>query len=130
MGSPRPNVKAMLICDAVITEQNTNKNSLIGIFENINTQNFPCIHQRLYVYVNFTDVLGQYKVRLELADVENNVTIGHAELPEIGYNDKLASNNLVFVLEMLNFKHAGKYEFRFFANGEICETKPFNVRQR
>jgi hypothetical protein len=129
MSDSKPQVKAMLICDSVITEKGTEKNSLIGIFENINAKSFPCTHFSLAVYINFTDALGKYKFRLELADVENNMIIGHGETLEIEYKDKLASNNLAFVLNMLKFNRSGKYEFRFFSNGEICEIKPFNVKQ-
>ncbi|MBU0503221.1 MAG: hypothetical protein ABH882_03720 [Candidatus Omnitrophota bacterium] len=129
MNGSRPQVKAMLVCDSVITEQGTNKNSLIGIFENINAKVFPCIHGKMGVYVNFTDTLGKYQFRLELINVEKNLIIGHAEVTPIEYQNKLGSYNLVFVLEGLRFDRSGKYEFRLYANGEICEVKTFNVTQ-
>ncbi|MFH0771230.1 MAG: hypothetical protein V1933_01250 [Candidatus Omnitrophota bacterium] len=129
MAGSKPEIKAMLICDNVITEQGTNKNSLIGIFENINAKRFPCAHPRLGVYINFTDVVGSYNFRLELVDIENDKIIGHVEIPPKQYVDKLGSNNLVFILEGLKFGQPGKYEFRLYANSEICETKTFNVKQ-
>lgn len=129
MAISKPKIKAMLICDYIITEQGTNKNSLIGVFENINSKRFPCTHPRLGVYINFTDAIGKYGFKIELIDIEVSKIIAMAEPPAIEYNDKLASNNLVFVFDGLKFEHSGKYEFRCFANGEICESKTFNLKQ-
>ena len=126
----KPEVKAMLVCDNVIIEQGTNKYSVIGIFENIIAPNFPYIHGSLSIFINFTSALGKYKFRLELVEVDNNVTVGYSEISETEYyEDKLASKKLVFALSGLKFDRPGKYEFRFLVNGEMCETKTFNVKQ-
>ncbi len=55
MTSPTPKTNAMLICDYVITERGTNKNSLIGVFETIGAATFPCTHFAMSVYINFSD---------------------------------------------------------------------------
>lgn len=129
MQPPKPNVKAILICDNIITEQGTGKNSLIGIFENINAKKFPCRHGNLGVYINFNDAVGRYRFKLELVDLENNKILGYIESQELEYKDKLTSNNLVLVLKDLIFEHPGRYEFRFSANTELSEIKTFNVKQ-
>ena len=112
-----PVPKAMLICDSVITDKETNKKSLIGVFEHINAFKFPCVHHSLAVYIKLTDARGKYRFRLELIDLQNNLTIGKAELPQdINIDDPLRTYELVINLTGLKFKDPGEYEFRVFAN--------------
>lgn len=128
--SARPIVNAMLICDKVITEAQTNKKSLIGIFGNINTLKFPCVHNFLSVYIKFTDANGEYKFHLELIDLENNSVVGRSDIPKnITVKDPLATHDLVFNLVGLKFMHPGKYEFRIFANEEVFGQKTFLVNK-
>ena len=126
----KPIVNAMLVCDRVITEASTNKKSLIGIFENINAFQFPCVHHMLSVYIKLTDANGLYKFRLELVDLDDDSAIAKAEIPkEINIQDPLKTHDLVFNLGALKFGHPGKYEFRIFANNEIFGQKTFVVNK-
>jgi hypothetical protein len=128
---PRPKANAVLICDYVITEQGTNKKSLIGIFENINVRRFPCAHHSLSVYIKMTEGQGNYSFRLELVDLQDNQTVGGGELPnEINMPNPLRAHELVFNLKGLKFAHAGEYEFRIFANDKIFGQKSFVVTER
>jgi len=127
---PTPKANAMLICDYVITEQGTNKKSLIGIFENITAASFPCVHHSLSVYIKLTEANGVYRFRLELVDLKNNAVIGTAEVPhEIRIASPLVTHELVFNLRGLKFAHSGEYEFRIFANDQIFGQKMFLVDQ-
>ena len=129
-GAPRPTLNAMLLCDSVITEKDTNKKSLIGIFENINALKFPCTHYFLSIYIKLTGAKGSYRFRLELVDLEENVVIGKGETPEtLNIDDPLKTFELVFAIRGLTFKHPGKYEFRIFANNNIIGQKTFLVRK-
>lgn len=128
--SPVPKTNAMLICDYVITERGTNKKSLIGVFENIGAVQFPCTHYQLSVYIKLTDAQGQYRFRLELADLENDSAIGKSEMPDaIQIPNPLITHELVFNLRGLRFPHPGKYEFRIFANDRIFGQKPLIVNE-
>src|SRR3989338_7630088 len=112
-----PKANAMLVCDYVITEQGTNKKSLIGIFENISTARFPCTHAALSVYIKLTDANGAYRFKLELVDLQNNSAIGKGEIPrEVVIQNPLLVHELVFNLKTLRFAHPGDFEFRIFAN--------------
>jgi len=128
---PTPKANAVLICDYVITEQGTNKKSLIGIFENINVKRFPCVHHSLSVYIKMTEGQGNYRFRLELVDLQDNQTVGGGELPnEINMPSPLRAHELVFNLKGLKFAHAGEYEFRIFSNDKIFGQKSFVVTER
>ena len=130
MTSPTPKTNAMLICDYVITERGTNKKSLIGVFENIGAATFPCTHFAMSVYIKLTDAQGSYRFRLELTDLQNDSTIGKSEMPEeIQVPSPLLAHELVFNLRGVRFMHAGKYEFRIFANDKIFGQKKLVVEQ-
>lgn len=126
---PVPNVKAMLLCDQIITELGTHKKSLIGVFEHILTSSFPCHHYALSVYVKFTEAKGRYRFRLELVDLLTGQAIGRGEAPELSYDDPLGTYELAFNLGQLTFSHEGKYEFRLSANDELMAQKEFHVKK-
>ncbi|MDD5408816.1 MAG: hypothetical protein PHC71_01830 [Candidatus Omnitrophica bacterium] len=123
-------VKAMLICDNVMTEQGSGKNSLLGVFENIDAKQFPVVHPTLCVYICFTEALGKYNFRLELVNTEDNQPVYPGSvITGVESSDIMMPHNLVFKINMILLQKPGKYEFRLFANEEICETSTINVRQ-
>jgi len=125
-----PKANAMLICDYVITEQGTNKKSLIGIFEHIGTAQFPVVHHSLSVYVKLTEARGEYQFRLELADLKNDRVLSKGDLPgKIHINHPLETRELVFNFMGLKFEEPGQYEFRIYANDRIFGQKVFVVSQ-
>ena len=120
----------MLVCDYVITEQGTNKKSLVGIFENIGVVQFPATHHSLSVYVKLTDARGNYHFHLELVSLKTEVAVAKCDVPgEAQISNPLSSHELVFSLRGLQFPHAGEYEFRIFANGHIFGQKMFLVSE-
>ena len=125
-----PKANAMLICDYVITEQGTNKKSLIGIFEHIGTAQFPVTHNSMSVYVKLTDAQGDYQFRLDLADLKNERLIAQCHLPsKIHIEHPLETRELVFNFMGLKFSEPGQYEFRMYANDHIFGQKVFVVSQ-
>ena len=127
MNPIRPTKEAMLLCDSIITEVGTGKKSLIGIFEYLNTIQFPYPHYQLSVYLKFTSAQGKYIFRLELIDLESNLVIGKANTPELDVPNKLDSYELAFNLGNLVFGHSGKYEFRIYTGDFMFASKTFNV---
>jgi hypothetical protein len=126
-----PKLNAMLICDYVITEHGTNKKSLIGVFENINSMKFPCIHLSLSIYIKLTEARGTYAIRLELVDLKSDQTLAKAQTPrDITIQNPLMAHELVFGLKGLTFPHPGEYEFRVFANDMIFGQKSLRVVDR
>ena len=129
MAAAKPMIKAILVCDHIITEAGTNKKSLIGVFENITVLKFPYRHPLFSVYVKLTDASGKYRVRIELVDLKQNKIIGKGEIFSMDFPDKLSHYELTFNFGGLRFNHAGKYEFRIYVNDEFLDSKDFNVLQ-
>ncbi len=65
MPGPTPDLNAMLICDTVITDRDTGKNSVIGIFDRIVAGSFPVRHPSLTVYARIIDAQGQDVFKLD-----------------------------------------------------------------
>jgi hypothetical protein len=130
MGNSKPKVRAMLVCDHIITEGNSGKNSLIGVFETINVPLLPAVHPVLYVYVSLTEALGKYDFRLELINPEDKqVMLEDAAIHGVEIKNESGSFSLVFAFKMLTFDRDGKYEFRLFANEELCEKIAINLKK-
>ena len=65
---PTPSGLAIVVCDQIIEDKATNKKSLIGIFNNIASQTFPCRHPQLSVFVSLTEGHGNYDARMRIAN--------------------------------------------------------------
>ena len=128
MTGPTPVLKAMLICDQVIRDGETNKASLIGLFDNILAHTFPTTHPMLTVYARIADAEGEYNFKLELINLENNQKVGEETVTsEVG--DRMIMQDLVFRVHGLRFESPGNYEFRLFADSQFVGHHSFQVTQ-
>lgn len=111
--APIPSVVAMLICDQIITEQLTNKKSLIGVFDKFFSPNFPAMLPRLAVYVKIADAAGGYLFRLRIVKLKDESPLAEVRLDaHISDTDpytELALNMSFLVPEQ------GRYEFQLYA---------------
>jgi hypothetical protein len=112
--APIPSVVAMLVCDQIITEQGTNKKSLIGIFDNFGSLTFPVRFQRLAVYVKLADAVGDYFFKLRLVKLKDESLV-----TEIGIQANIKDANqyseLALGMSNLPVPEPGKYEFQLYA---------------
>lgn len=122
-----PVVKAFLVCDYVIHEQETNKKSCIGIFHQIHGAKFPCRHGQLSIYANITEAEGKYVFDLLLVNLADGKVIGTGSTPELDVPDRLQTAELAFALQNVVFPQPGKYEFRLIANKELIAQKEVSV---
>jgi hypothetical protein len=122
-----PVVKAFLVCDYVIHEQETNKKSCIGIFHQIHGRKFPCRHGQLSIYGNITEAEGSYVFELLLVNLADGKVIGTGQTPKLDVPDRLQTAELAFALQNIVFPQPGKYEFRLIANGDLIAQKEVAV---
>jgi hypothetical protein len=121
-----PNVLAMLVCDQVIQEQGTNKKSLLGIFDNINSPAYPT-QLRLAVYVKLSDARGHYNFRLRFVSLRDERTMIPdinipLDIPESQSGAELAIN-LVGVI----ISEPGAYEFQLWADDAYLHRITLNA---
>lgn len=128
MGGPTRALNGMLVCDNVITDRKTGKNSLIGIFDRILARSLPAAHPALSVYAKITDAQGEYTFRLELVDLSNGQIIGEGRTPPVQVPDRMVAHELVFNLQNLTFRADGRYKFRLYADEQFIGHHSFDVR--
>ena len=124
---PKPILKAMLVCDMTIVEENTHKRTLIGLFDRIKASQFPSTHSSLSVYVQFREIEGIFDFMLELFDLDQEKSMNKALIKDFKVQDRSRDCELVFNLMSLKFEHPGDYEFRIYVNDCIFGQKFFKV---
>ena len=81
-----PEVLAMILCDQVITDVESNKKSLIGLFDQVETVALPCVIHELHVYLSLTDGHGTLPVALACVTVDEGEQLFRGEA-EVEFED-------------------------------------------
>jgi hypothetical protein len=122
---PPPEVLAMILCDLVITDAETNKKSLIGLCDRVETATLPCVVHELHVYLCLTDGHGMLSAAITCTTAEGEELFrGQAELR---FADPLQVVELHFVFPGAQFPRAGPYHFQFLADGLLLRERTFCV---
>jgi hypothetical protein len=124
---PVPSLLAILVCDSVIVDSQTQKKSVIGIFDNIYSQQTP-FSQRLGFFARLTDAEGEYKftVRIVYLGDEEQIVAG-LETDTVVARDRLGAVNLALNLPAVPFPKFGRYEFQLFANNVFVGRTVINA---
>jgi hypothetical protein len=124
-----PKIKSFLIADTVIREQNTNKWSVIGIFERIFSLSFPCRHHSLALYIRLIDGEGEFNIRVEFCD-DSNARLAAFEGLKLNIHSRLVSPEIGIQTYNLPIPRPGKYNFHLYFNDELAEISiPLEVVQ-
>ena len=123
-----PSGLAIVVCDQIIEDKHTNKKSLIGIFNNIASPNFPCRHPQLCVFVSLTEGRGAYDARLRIANEETGITVAEVK-GQIQLNDIHAVVEVNFNLLGLEFQQPGLYSIEFYCDDALILERRFHVVQ-
>lgn len=126
---PSPDVLALIVCDQIITDRMTGKQSLIGMFSNIHTRGFPAAHPQLCVYVALTEGYGETQFTIRIADSDDArppIVEGHGK---VLFKDPRAIANLSLQFHGLTFPQPGQYRVQLFSNGELLREARLNVQQ-
>lgn len=123
---PHPILNAMLICDQTFQDEQSGKMTLVGVFETVRAYQFPARHGRLCVYAKLADVQGEYRLRLELVQLEELKVVGQGQFGAT-FSDRMTPVELSFQVLDTVFERAGRYEFRLFANDRWVGSKTLSV---
>lgn len=114
--TPVPDVLALLICDQVISDRLTGKQSLIGMFSAIRALRFPATHPQLCIYAALTDGRGKTPLTLRIVDGEDTrppIVQGNGV---VEFKDPRAIANLVLQFHGLVFPAPGDYRVQLLSN--------------
>ena len=116
--------QALLICDQIITDAETNKKSLIGVFNNLRAITFPAQHPHMSVFAAMTNGNGKMNATLRCS-VENHEVLNVSG--EIEFPNPNQIIELVFNLKGMVFPRPGLYTFELLCDGEFIIEKRFQV---
>ena len=120
---PSPIVLSIVICDTIIRDEQTKKISLIGLFNAIRTDSFPCTHNQMHVYVALTEGHGKYKTEIRFIEAGGEVPIAGI-VGELNFTSPLQIAELNTCWQKLHFKKPGEYIVEI-----LCDGKPVGSRK-
>jgi hypothetical protein len=113
-----PSLLSLLICDYVITEQGTDKRTLVGLFESIFPPSVPFQQQKLAFFARLTDLEGEYSFTIVVVKLtpQGEEVVSKAALKPVTFTDRLMNVDIALNLPPIIFPDFGKYEFQLFSN--------------
>jgi hypothetical protein len=121
-----PEVLAMILCDQIITDVDTNKKSLIGLFDQVETATLPCLVHELHVYLSLTDGHGSLPLLLTCVAEDDGEELFRGTAA-VEFQSPLRVVELQFVFPNARFPRAGEYRFQLAAAGQILRERKFLV---
>jgi hypothetical protein len=116
----------MILCDQVITDVESNKKSLIGIFDQVEAVALPCVVHELHVYLSLTDGHGTLATAIACVTVDEGEELFRGEA-EVEFASPLETVELHFVFPHARFPRTGEYRFQFSAGDQILVERRFFV---
>jgi hypothetical protein len=110
-----PFLVAILLCDDVIQDANTKKNSLIGIFDRIFSEKFPATHPKFKIYMKMANAEKEYDFIVEYVQVKTDKVLAKGYLT-IKVPSGFAYADIVLDPPPITIPEPGDYEFRLYAN--------------
>ena len=122
----KPTPIALVVCDSIYMEPG-GKTALVGLFNSISAQTFPCKHPRMAVFASLTGLRNASTAKLEIVHAENDrvVVSAQGEFPEV--ESPLMVVDMNFIFNNVIFPEEGTYYIRFWANDHLLVMRPFTV---
>jgi hypothetical protein len=121
-----PEVLAMVLCDQIITDVETNKKSLMGLLDQVETVTLPGLLHELQVYLSLTDGHGSLSLTLACIAEDEGKELFRGTA-DIEFQCPLQVVELQFVFPGARFPRAGEYRFQIFAFGQMLRERKFLV---
>jgi hypothetical protein len=122
----KPIPLAFIICDTVLVDKLTNKKSLIGIFNSINSYVFPFKHPLLNVFVSLTGGHAEYQCSIICTKDKDSQKIVQLSGP-LNFKTPLDIVEANFEIRGIVFPDAGIYRFEFLCDEIPIITRKFQV---
>ena len=117
---------ALVICDQVITEAGTNKKSLIGVFNNVASRQFPCKHSAISIFVSMTGGHGKLSTSLRCVQENTHSLLWGAD-GEVTFKDPNHVVEAVFEFKNVVFPAPGLHCIEILCGGKLVLQKRFTV---
>ena len=112
-----PTCKAMLICDQVIIERDTEKISVIGSYSTLSLERASPHFGPFCIFPQLTAGNAECRVIIEVQDLREGDVISKSEPKLVQLEDRLEVLNLIAAWPAIPIEHAGVYDVVAFADG-------------
>jgi hypothetical protein len=126
---PVPDVIALLVCDQIITDRLTGKQSLIGMFSKVHAAGFPATHPQLSVFVALTDGHGRTELTIRIVDSNEARPPIVEGRGTVDFKNPRAIANLALQFHGLTFPAAGEYRVQLSSSGELLREARLELVQ-
>lgn len=116
----------LVLCDSIITDAKTGKNSLIGLFNNININSLPSVHPRFCVFAQLTNGQGKQTIDVSCQSLQNEEILFQTG-GEVEFQNPNQVIEIQFELLNLAFSVDGMYTVELEAGGLPLIESRFNV---
>jgi hypothetical protein len=132
---PVPDVLSLIVCDQIITDRMTGKQSLIGMFSKIHAPRFPAAHPQLCVFVALTEGYGKTELIIRLVDANDARPPIVEGRGNVDFKNPRAIAHLALQFHGLTFPEPGEYRVQLWSGGELLrearlELIKVQLRQR
>lgn len=120
---------AILLCDQIITEQGTNKKTIVGTFNQISSSKLPILFPTISIFASVHGGSGTYQAKLKISreDSEGRPQIFFEASGPLKLETPLHFVELHFKIVNALFHHAGIYTVEFFCDDELVLYRPLTV---
>jgi hypothetical protein len=116
---PPPDVLSMIVCDQIITDRLTGKQSLIGMFSVVHAVRFPVTHPQLCVYVALTEGYGKTDFLIRIVDANDARRPIVEGRGNVDFKNPRAIANLALQFHGLTFPEPGSYRVQLYSDNEL-----------
>lgn len=117
--TPPPDVLALLVCDQIITDRISGKQSLIGMFSKVHTRGFPAAHPQLCVFVALTEGYGETELTIRIVDSDDARPPIVEGKGRVKFHNPRAIANLSLQFHGLTFPRPGEYRVQLWSDGAL-----------
>lgn len=114
-----PRCKAIILCESILIEAETNSISIVRIFKSLLFESLPDSTVPFFVFTELIGGIGSYELEIEIHDLQNDLVVASIEW-SIEFTDRLLSQHLMISVPPLHLEHAGAYDVVMLADG--CEV--------
>jgi hypothetical protein len=116
---PNPEVLSLLVCDQIITDRVTGKQSLIGLFSVIHALRYPVTHPQLAVFASLTGGHGEVGLTIRVVDANEARRPLVEGRGAVQFATPLAIANIALQFHGMTFAEPGEYRVQLLSEGEL-----------
>lgn len=125
-GNPIPTLLALLTCESVIHDAETQKKTLVGIFDRISSSTVPLQVAGLGLYAKLVEGSGKYTLRIRMVNLKDESQVLDVSVPA-NWQLVEASLELGVNFRGIPIPAFGTYEFQLYANDNYLGRAVFKV---